>query len=296
MRELLRKPTALWGLASFTAATGYLGVEIMGWEYPWAFWLGLAILVVLLVVATFTAYLGYIQYKRQKIGISDEKTRERLREIREPYATSIVKTLRLMHKRLSLLVMEALQDGLDKKQMLKVYSDMTDLLDIEKGKVESKVKETIKKRRGRDKYIFYAVEKLTRGKVKKLIHPRKLFSQKTSTFLNDLVGIMNDRNVGMKQLKQQDRIYRQLERKLDQERNAITSKGCIDVIDNYLSYSDKLNNILFFTSYGRITAGKVIPAEVRAKMATQQELYNRLMNLLLVEVGAALEQWRLGND
>ena len=296
MRELLRKPIVLVTIASGFLGVGYLGVDIMGWSQPWAFWLGLCILIVGVLCAGAIYSYAYVLWKRQKIGISDENIRERIKEIREPYATSIVKTLRLMYKRLSLLVMNALQDGLNNKQILKVYSDMEDLLGIEKGKVEAKVKETIKKRGGRDEHIFYTIDKLVRRKVNRIIRPHKLFSTKTNQFLTDLVGIMNDRNIGMKQLKHGDRTYGQLESKLDKERDAITSKMCIHAIDNYLSYSDKLNNILLFTSYGRLTAGKVIPAWVRAKIGTQQEVYNRLMNLLLVEVGALLEQWRLGNE
>ena len=266
----------------------------MGWEQPWAFWVGLCILITGVFCAGAVAFYAYVLWKRQYVGISDEIVRERIREIREPYATSIVKTLRLMYKRLSLLVVKALQDGLNSKQMLKVYSDIEDLLGVEKGIVEAKVKETIKKRGGRDEHIFYTVEKLIRRKVKKLIRPHKLFSNKTNIFLTNLVGIMNDRSIGMEQLKQGDRTYGQLERKLDKERDAITNKMCIYAIDNYLSYSDKLNNILLFTSYGRLTAGKVIPAWVRAKIGMQQEAHNRIMNLLLVEIGALLERWRLG--
>lgn len=294
MRHLLRNWKVWLAIASVFLGVGYLGVDVMGWEQPWAFWVGLCILITGVFCAGAVAFYAYVLWKRQYVGISDEIVRERIREIREPYATSIVKTLRLMYKRLSLLVVKALQDGLNSKQMLKVYSDIEDLLGVEKGIVEAKVKETIKKRGGRDEHIFYTVEKLIRRKVKKLIRPHKLFSNKTNIFLTNLVGIMNDRSIGMEQLKQGDRTYGQLERKLDKERDAITNKMCIYAIDNYLSYSDKLNNILLFTSYGRLTAGKVIPAWVRAKIGMQQEAHNRIMNLLLVEIGALLERWRLG--
>lgn len=294
----MRKPIVLVAIATGLLGAGYLGVDIMGWSQPWAFWLGLCILIVGILCAGAIYCYAYVLWKQQsKVGIGDETIRGLLRDIRGQQALGVTKNLKLMHKQLSISVLSAIEEGLDRQQMVKVYSDMEELLGLKVGVLEAKVKKEIEKRKVTDTHVFRVVNKLARKKVLKIMRPRKLFTDKTQGFLADLVEIMNQRKVGIQQIKKKDRRYISLENILDKERIMITNLGCINAIDNYLSMSDKLNNLILFSYHGMVTAGEhVVPLWARTKIGRQQETYNRLMNLLLVEVGALLEQWRLTNE
>ncbi len=297
MRELSRNWKVLLAVASGFLGVGYLGVDIMGWEHPWAFWLGLSILIIGVLIAGAVSCYAYVLWKQQpKVGISDETIRAMLGDIRGQQALDITKTLRLMHKQLFTSVLSAVEKGLDGQQMLKVYCDMEELLGLKAGVIEAKVKKEIEKRKVIDTHAFRIVNKLARKKVLKLIRPRKLFTDKTQGFMADLVEIMNQGKVGIEQVKRQDKRYNSLENKLNRDRDSITSLRCVNAIDSYLSMSDKLNNIILFTFHGMANAENTIPLWARMNIRKQREAYNRLMNLLLVDVGVLLERWRLGKD
>lgn len=283
MRELLRKPTILWGIATIILTAVVLGVvvEIISWEeLPKATTISILAIGLLLSVALY--WYGYIQYKHQKSSKDNKSKNEYLDKIiidsKAPMVLEITNTLQAMAGQQNIVTMEELsRRRVSAKFAAKLQKESQKRLNIQPKK---------------DFPVLTDAKKsdLMVKEIKKAGLYKRDFDETHVQYLLTIEWVLDKYNKGLSlKLERNDR-YQELEKELRGQMAKVSREESINAIVVYLDTCLAINSLMLYRNYFPKTHINQLPAQANKQLHEIKHDRDIILSILLQRIKKLIEE------